>query len=298
MEIEQLSSCTAETNVISSLADRPNRQSGLTAAQLKAKFDAADAAIKAYINETLVPYINETLAAAINDAADSVADGAVTTAKLASGAVTAPKLGDGAVTTAKLASDFVLPAAKGGTGNANGLAASATKLETARTVQTNLAGTEAAEFDGTENVTPGVTGTLSIGNGGTDATEAAAALANLGGANITELWVNERPYSAFASQNIAIDFSPYDLVLVLARYHAGSSGYDNNSTVSTITQVGVTGILTIAWGDSGYMADRQFYPTSNNILFLAAERDGSNTNDFLIPYKICGIRGVQAVTAS
>lgn len=59
----QLGYCTAETNVISSLADRPNEQSGMTAEQLKAKFDAADAAIKGYINGTLVPYINETLAA-------------------------------------------------------------------------------------------------------------------------------------------------------------------------------------------------------------------------------------------
>lgn len=61
MAIEQLEYCTAETNIIASLADKPNAQSGMTAAQLKAKFDAADAAIKEYINKTLVPYVNETL---------------------------------------------------------------------------------------------------------------------------------------------------------------------------------------------------------------------------------------------
>lgn len=63
MAITQLGYCTAETNVIAALADKPNAQSGMTAEQLKAKFDAADAAIKGYINDTLVPYINETLAA-------------------------------------------------------------------------------------------------------------------------------------------------------------------------------------------------------------------------------------------
>ena len=61
-------------------------------------------------------------------------------------------------------------------------AAKATKLATARTIRTNLAGTTAASFDGTANVTPGVMGTLPIANGGTGATKASAALTNLGAA--------------------------------------------------------------------------------------------------------------------
>lgn len=52
-------------------------------------------------------------------------------------------------------------------GNLNGNATSATKLQTARTFQTNLASTSTASFDGTVNVTPGVKGILSISNGGT-----------------------------------------------------------------------------------------------------------------------------------
>ncbi len=43
------------------------------------------------------------------------------------------------------------------------------KLETARTVRTNLASTSTASFDGTANITPGVDGTLPVGNGGTGA---------------------------------------------------------------------------------------------------------------------------------
>lgn len=57
--------------------------------------------------------------------------------------------------------------------HANGIAGnagSATKLATARTIQTNLASTSAASFNGTTNITPGVTGTLPVGNGGTGQT--------------------------------------------------------------------------------------------------------------------------------
>lgn len=46
---------------------------------------------------------------------------------------------------------------------------SAASLTTARTFRTNLASTSTASFDGTANVTPGVTGTLPVSNGGTGA---------------------------------------------------------------------------------------------------------------------------------
>lgn len=49
-------------------------------------------------------------------------------------------------------------------------AKSASKLETERTILTNLASTEASLFDGTVNITPGVTGVLPISNGGTGVT--------------------------------------------------------------------------------------------------------------------------------
>lgn len=48
-----------------------------------------------------------------------------------------------------------------------GSSASATKLATGRTFRTNLASTATASFDGTANVTPGVTGILPVANGGT-----------------------------------------------------------------------------------------------------------------------------------
>ena len=55
----------------------------------------------------------------------------------------------------------------------------ATKLATPRTIRTNLASTATASFDGSANITPGVTGTLPIANGGTGATTANAAEFNI-----------------------------------------------------------------------------------------------------------------------
>lgn len=55
-------------------------------------------------------------------------------------------------------------------------------LKTSRSIQTNLGSTTAVSFNGSANITPGVTGTLGIANGGTGATSASAALTNLGAA--------------------------------------------------------------------------------------------------------------------
>lgn len=48
-----------------------------------------------------------------------------------------------------------------------GNAGSATKLQTARTFTVNLGSTSGASFNGTGNCTPGVSGILGVGNGGT-----------------------------------------------------------------------------------------------------------------------------------
>lgn len=66
-------------------------------------------------------------------------------------------------------------------------AASAKKLSTARTIVTNLASTNAASFDGTANVTPGVSGVLGIANGGTGQTTLDGLKTALGVVSITHL---------------------------------------------------------------------------------------------------------------
>ena len=64
----------------------------------------------------------------------------------------------------------ILAIENGGTGNSTGLAAKATILATARTIQTNLGSTSSASFNGSANITPGVTGTLPVARGGTGQT--------------------------------------------------------------------------------------------------------------------------------
>lgn len=310
MAITQLEYCTAQTNVISSLADKPNAQSGMTAAQLKAKFDAADAAIKAYINDTLVPYVNETLGAAIGAAAEDVGDGAVTESKLATSAVTADKiansavtsakigagavgtakLADGSITTEKLASSLVVPIANGGTGNTTGLAASATKLATAQVLRTNLSKVTAAYFDGTTNASIGVSGILPIDYGGTGASTAGNALANLGGISITKLWENASPTSSFAKDQAIYFEDSYDGYVILSR--ASTSNIDIIVTLCLNTDYTCNTNTYCNYYSDIYIG-RSFWPASNRITFAAGTSESSASSAVMIPLRIYGIKGVK-----
>lgn len=53
-----IANMSTNLNIIAALADKPNATDGLTAAQLKAKFDEGPNALKSYINNTMVPAIN------------------------------------------------------------------------------------------------------------------------------------------------------------------------------------------------------------------------------------------------
>ncbi|MCD8294661.1 MAG: hypothetical protein LUE27_05435 [Clostridia bacterium] len=123
------------------------------------------------------------------DTAQETADAALSAAQSVTSVETAEKLASARTIQVNLASASaasfdgsanitpgvtgILPVANGGTGNSTGLAASATILATARTIQTNLASTSAASFNGSANVTPGVTGILPAANGGTGASSLA-----------------------------------------------------------------------------------------------------------------------------
>lgn len=139
---------TDDLDVIVKLDDEPNDIGGLSAEELKAKFDEAGNAIKTYINETLLPamegengaenigitgisqistatnvqdalilicqLINDISQGAVPDGsigALKLADAAVTAAKIALSAVNSDNIVDGAVITAKLA-DLCISTAK------------------------------------------------------------------------------------------------------------------------------------------------------------------------------------------
>ena len=55
---------TDELGTVSTLDDRPNDTGGLTAAELKAKFDADAGTLKDYVNDVLIPFLEGTSAAA------------------------------------------------------------------------------------------------------------------------------------------------------------------------------------------------------------------------------------------
>lgn len=106
----------ALVTIISALGDEPNVDDGLTAQQLKNKFDEAPKNIRTFLNNTLIHELEQKIRSmdtAISSAASSsvgtarIVDGAVTEAKLANGAVTGSKFADGAVTGAKIAANAV-----------------------------------------------------------------------------------------------------------------------------------------------------------------------------------------------
>lgn len=129
-----LSKFTDDLDIIATLDTEPNDIGGLSADELKAKFDEAGNIIKKYINETLIPELAGTNGAAnigietiagltgvltVQAALEkieqqmaemtqgAVSDNSIGTAKLINLAVTTMKLADLAVTAAKLADGAV-----------------------------------------------------------------------------------------------------------------------------------------------------------------------------------------------
>ena len=102
----------ALVTIISALGDEPNTDNGLTAAQLKAKFDESAKNIRTFLNNSLISAL-QTKIRSLDDATygtDKINNGAITAEKLASSAVTTEKIADANVTTAKIADSNVTAA--------------------------------------------------------------------------------------------------------------------------------------------------------------------------------------------
>lgn len=150
---------TRNLDIVSGLENEPNDEGGMSAAELKAKFDESGNAIKSYINGTLIPDVTEEITREVE------------AAQLASGNM--PRGGKAGQLLAKGSDSdydykFTDPAE------------SAVSLKTPRAVKINLASSTAAEFDGTADILPGVTGILPVENGGTGASGREAAALGLG----------------------------------------------------------------------------------------------------------------------
>lgn len=133
-----------------------------------------------------------------------------------------------------------LPVSRGGTGNSTGLAASATKLATARTIKVNLASTAAPSFDGTANLTPGVSGTLPLGNGGTGQTSLSGLVSALNSGGLVRVTTGTYTGTGTASVSITVGFAA-KMIIVLPITNAYTADFESSSTFKHTWLLGVKG---------------------------------------------------------
>jgi hypothetical protein len=144
---------------------------------------------------------------------------------------------------------------------------SAATLTTARTIQTNLASTSSASFNGSANITPGVTGTLPIANGGTGITSFGTGVA-------TALGVNTGSSGAFVVNGGALGTPSSGTVTNLT----GTASININGTVGAttantgaFTTLSATGVTTVQAGSASAPAITTSGDTNTGIFFPAAD---------------------------
>lgn len=94
---------------------------------------------------------------------------------------------------------------------------------------------------------------------------------------IVKIWENASPLSAFVNQTLTLDFSSYDLIIIL--FNLDSNG---RSTTPAIVPVGHSGISVYANNV------RSFLSHTNDIQFDTV----SPSSAVMIPYVIYGVKGV------
>ena len=117
------------------------------------------------------------------------------------------------------------------------------------------------------------------------------------------LWENASPTSSFTAQTISVNILGYDAILVdfnVAADHSLSSAYfadRNRVEKSIITENGVLRATHARYtSDAVYVVMRDFKPyfDTNTIAFELGYQNGVEKPRMMIPYKIYGIKGVQA----
>lgn len=143
-------------------------------------------------------------------------------------------------------------------------------------------------------------GVIPVSKGGTDATTAEEALANLGGICIVKLWQNASPTSDFESQRINAEaIYDYDFFLVKLRQSTGVSTGTNAILVKGST-ADIQKVINMTGSSTPTILSRQILASVNGYFSFAdcvnkkynSTSDATN-NTFLIPLEIYGIKGVQ-----
>lgn len=143
---------------------------------------------------------------------------------------------------------------------------------------------------------------LPIASGGTGATTAAEARANLGitgGGTRTLLWTNASPTSTFNAQTIQLGASDYDAIIVESTFGKVTSGSETRKEDKIIKGYEINIGFISGVDGSGYMsmlARNIEFNSSGNVKCDAAYKKAFNTNTStrvnsnVIPYKIYGIK--------
>lgn len=173
-----------------------------------------------------------------------------------------------------------LPVSRGGTGNSTGLAASATKLATARTIKVNLASTAAPSFDGTANLTPGVSGTLPLGNGGTGQTSLSGLVSALNSGGLVRVTTGTYTGTGTASVSITVGFAA-KMIIVLPVTNAYTADFESSSTFKYTWLLGVKGAG--ACGFPSYSNATEFTFSSTGVSWRNS-LDNSNAYYFALNY--------------
>lgn len=281
-----------DMNIISKLSDTPNVDDGLTAAQLKDKFDEGGKAVKDYINNVLLQEVAEkpsdtgllkavggkfVAAEAGVDYQEPLGADGVTTAKLADGAVTSEKLADGAVTNAKIGAGAV---------SFNKIADAAVGIaKIADSAVTNAK--LASDSVGTSKIIDG-----SVTK---DKLSSSVTAQALGGVVSDLLWTNASPSSSFGAQTISKSLSGYSRVLVCFNRE---DGITRRITAETkLNDSGIAHLVALNDGSGAMGYNRVFSASTSGVTFekgLKQRVNGetrSDDNTVLVPTHIYGIKG-------